>query len=335
LYLSLFYNAFKEKNQGDSRESLLRKLAELEAKFRQLQEENQELKNSKSLLENSQKDLQLKFSHSFETKSKAIETKSELDVSLSKLKETYASEKKTLGSKIKELTDEISLLKSSGDSSMTQLQNAKDAASKERDAVREELKKAKDQLTKEKEELMHQKDELEKSTARNKKLREDLESFKKTQQQNNEKCIAILRGHLLQHVKDISLWRTLLEADRLFTEDGVKLVTVDEIKGQALHEQVKSLDQAIVSDNKRLGKLVREKESEAAEVVSVNMGKKKKRIKKNDPMEALQQAMMPEKIPEKKKEEPVPVADVKSPAKKGEKVEKVEPEKDAKKKPKK
>jgi len=316
LYLSLFYNAFKEKNAGDSRESLLRRLAELEAKFRQLTEENLALKNSKVTLESSQKDLQMKFSQSFETKSKALDTKSELDLSLKKLKETYASETKTLGNKIAQLTDEIALLKSSGDSSTTKLQNAKDAASKERDAVREELKKAKDQLTKEKEELMAHKEELEKSSARNKKLREDLETFKKTQQQNNEKCITILRGHLLQHVKDISLWRTLLEADRQFMEIGVKITTPDEIKGMPLNEQLRALDLAVVSDNKRLEKLVREKESEAAEVVSVNIGKKKKRIKKGDPMEAMHAA------PETKKE---PVAEVKSPAKKAD--TKAEPEK--------
>jgi len=176
------------------------------------------------------------------------------------------------------------------------------------------------ELNKKKEELMQQKDDLEKSNARTKKLREELEAFKKTQQQNNEKCISILRGHLLQHVKDISLWRTLLEADRQFTEDGVKFVNPDEIKGLGLSEQLAELDKAVKNDNKRLEKLVREKESEAAEVVSVNIGKKKKRIKKSDPLDALHEAgnAGQEKEKEKDKEKE------KERKEKREKVEKVE-----------
>jgi len=97
-----------------------------------------------------------------------------------------------------------------------------------------------------------------------------------------------------------------LEADRQFSEDGLKLVNPDDIKGLGLREQVHELDRAVVEDNKRLEKLVREKESEAAEVVSVNIGKKKKRIKKADPMDAMQEAVggggNKEKEKEKEKE---------------------------------
>jgi len=44
LYLSLWYNAFKEKNQGVSREELARRIAELEEAIRRMMAENEELR---------------------------------------------------------------------------------------------------------------------------------------------------------------------------------------------------------------------------------------------------------------------------------------------------
>ena len=44
LYLSLWFNAFKELNQGISKEELMRRIQELEDKIRKMMEENEELR---------------------------------------------------------------------------------------------------------------------------------------------------------------------------------------------------------------------------------------------------------------------------------------------------
>jgi len=54
-------------------------------------------------------------------------------------------------------------------------------------------------------------------------------------------------------------------------------------------EQVTTLDTAITEENERLEKLLKEREVEAAEVVSVNIGKKKHRVKKGLEAEAAAQ----------------------------------------------
>jgi len=295
LYLSLFYNAFKDKTTGETKESLLKKLQELEEKFRILAAENEALKAAKHTLESTTHNLSEKLTVSTEEKSHAITSKTEVTTSLSKLKETYQTATTDLNSQITNLTEQIAMLKSSSDSSVTHLQNEKDHAAHERDSVREELKKTKDQLTKEKEELQAQQDELAASIARNKKAKEELEEVRKRQQETHQKTISVLRTHLLHHVRDMNVWRPLLEADREFKESEILLKTEAEIEKLSLTDQVAELDTAILEDSKRLDKLVREREMEAAEVVSVNIGKKKKRIKKENPVDDISGYMEVEK----------------------------------------
>jgi len=281
LYLSLFYNAFKDKSAGETKESLLKRLQELEEKFRVLTSENEALKAARAALEHSSMDLNKKLVVLSEEKTQALSSKTEVTTSLGHLKETYESDTTKLHSKISELTDQISLLKSSSDSSVTNLQNEKDRAAKERDGVREELKKAREQLTKEKEELQAQHDDLEANIVKNKKMKEELEEIRKQQQENHQKTINVLRKHLLQHVQDMHVWKPLLEADREFQESDLYLKSDSDIEKLSMTLQVAELDKAIIEDNTRLSRLVREREVEAAEVLSVNIGKKKKRIKKH------------------------------------------------------
>jgi len=280
LYLSLFYNAFKDKSSGETRESLLKRLQELEEKFRLLSQENEELKQSRSNLEHTARDLTMKLNLLTTEQKSALEVKSDISLLLLKLKEHHNTETVNLHKTIDQLNDEIGLLKSSSDSSVTNLQNEKDVASKERDSVREELKKTKEHLTKEKEELEAKQEELNSNIARNKKAREQLEEVRKQQQENHQKTIYVLRKHLLQHVQDMHLWMPLLEVDREFQSSDISLKGEADLEKLSLTEQLEELDEILIGDNTRLQKLVREREVEAAEVVSVNMGKKKKRIKK-------------------------------------------------------
>jgi len=245
-----------------------------------LSAENEALKASRHHLEASTSDLTKKLHVKTEEKTHALTTKTEVTSSLGHLKETYESDLTKLKSQIAELTAQIALLKSSSDSSVTHLQNEKDQAAKERDEVREELKKTKEQLTKEKEELQAQQDELTANISRNKKMKEELEEIRKQQHENHQKTVNVLRKHLLQHVHDMHVWKPLLEADREYRAGDLSLKSDAELEKIPLTQQVAELDSIIIEDNKKLSKLVREREVEAAEVVSVNIGKKKKRIKK-------------------------------------------------------
>jgi len=79
------------------------------------------------------------------------------------------------------------------------------------------------------------------------------------------------------------LWKPLLEADREYQAGDLSIKSEAELEKLSLTQQLEALDQILLGDNKQLEKLVNEREAEAAEVVSVNIGKKKKRIKKTSP----------------------------------------------------
>jgi len=309
LYLSLLYNAFKDKSAGETKESLLKRLQELEEKFRLLSAENEVLKASHHLLEVSTHDLNKKLLVVSEEKSEALETREEVETKLGELKEILSSESQELQEKIEELNAEIELLKASSSDSVTNLQNEKASAAKERDEVREELRRTKDQLTKEKEELQAEHDELTANLNRTRKLREELEDILNNQKENHNKTIHALRKHLLQHIQDISTWRVYLEADREYKEPEVHFRKEAVIEKLEFTKQIYELDQVVLEENKHQDALLRERGHEAAEVVSVTIGKKKKRIKRDQfgliQKEEDESDDEPEVEQEKKKEETV------------------------------
>jgi len=282
LYLSLWYNAFKERQAGDTKESLLKRLKELEEKLRLLLIENEELKNRSKDLEHSTQDLSLKLTSETSEKTKLATSKEEINSKLGSLKQDFASEKAALKKKIEELQNNIQLLKSKSDGSTSQLQTAKDEMARERDAVKEELRKTKEQLQKEKEELQAQHDELTANLKRNQQMKEKLEEIMKQQENTNKQTINVLRKHVLRHVSDMHVWKGYLEHDREYEPGDVKFVTEKEIEKLSFADQVNKLDKEMIGENRRLQSLLKEREQEAAEVVSVNMGKKKKRLRKNE-----------------------------------------------------
>lgn len=76
------------------------------------------------------------------------------------------------------------------------------------------------------------------------------------------------------------VWKVFLEQDREYESEDLHIVMEAELEDMEFGEQVETLDTAITEENERLEKLLKEREAEAAEVVSVNIGKKKHRIKK-------------------------------------------------------
>jgi len=284
LYLSLFYNSFKEKNASTTKESLEKRLRDLEEKVRYYEDENASLRNLQHSLKIQESNLTSSYSEVTEEKATLLSAKEEIESQLGELNATFKKQKSAMQSKVVELNEEIKVLKSSADSSTTSLQNEKDELAKERDRLKEELKAAKDKLNKEKEEIAAKNEELSSNLKKFNKMREELEEIMKQQEQNHSRTITALRKHLLRHVRDMQIWKGYLERDREYEVERVNIISDAACEKLEFAQQVNELDVVLVGENKRLEKLIQEREIEAAEVVSVNIGKKKKRIKKDDPL---------------------------------------------------
>jgi len=265
LYLSLFYNAFKERASGENRESLMKRIKELEEKIRVITAENDQLRGSKSSLETEQKDLHSKLTVVSSEKVSAKTARDDLQSQYSQLETTYSKNTADLKAQIKELEENIKLLQSSGSDSEKQLQNAKDDMARERDAVKEELKKTKERLLKEREELQKQHEELLANLKKAAKAREELEELMKTKQEHHGRSIHSLRKHLLQHVHDMHVWKVFLEQDREYESEDLHIIMEPELDGFSFSEQVSTLDTAVTEENEKLDRLHKEREKEIAE----------------------------------------------------------------------
>jgi len=259
-------------------------LKDLEEKVRFYEEENAALRITQGNLKVQEQNLSMTFTEIVSEKTTLLTAKEEIETQLGELNESYKKEKVGLQTKVEELNEEIKVLKSSADSSTTTLQNEKDELAKEREHLKEELKSAKEKLTKEKEEIAAKNDELASNLKKVNKLREELEEIMQQQEQNQTRTITALRKHLLRHVRDMQVWKGYLERDREYDVEPLVVISDGDCEKLPYPSQINELDEALQHENNRLEKLLREREIEAAEVVSVNIGKKKKRIKKNDPL---------------------------------------------------
>jgi len=276
LYYSLWFNAFKGRDAGVSKESLLKKIKELEEKIRELMAENETLRNTKHTLEVTVQDLSSKLAALQDQHKKLLMSHEETVKELSALKSTWLSEKKDLEMKLSELEENISLLNANSGDSVTQLQSAKDEITRERDALREELKGVRDQLSKEKKELEAKNAELQANLNKSRKMREELEQSIKAQQERNGKKMQGLRKHLLQHVHDMHVWKVFLEQDREYESEDLHIVMEAELEGMNFGEQVSTLDTALTEEDGRLAKLLKERQ---AETPTANASKKKPALK--------------------------------------------------------
>jgi chromosome segregation ATPase len=284
LYLSLFYNSFKDKSASNTKESLEKRLKDLEEKVRFYEEENANLATLQNTLFIQEKTLSDNYSEVTEKKESLLHLKEEFETELVSLTETFTEEKSTMHCKVDELNEEIKVLKSSADSSTTSLQNEKDAITKERDSLKEELRSTQDKLTKEIDEIVSKNEELSTNLKRVNRSREELEEIMKQQEKNHNKTISALRKHVLRHIRDMQVWKGYLESDREYEVLSLTLISNEQCEKLEYSQQINEIDKALILDNMRLEKLIGEREIEVREVVSVNIGKKKKRIKKDDPL---------------------------------------------------
>jgi len=285
LYLSLFYNSFKDKFASNTKESLEKRLKDLEEKVRFYEDENETLRHLQASLKQQEMTLSSTFKETTEQKLKLTHVKEEIETELINLNQSHHKDKNSLLTKIHELNEEIKVLKSTADSSTTKLQNEKDSLTKERDHIKEELKGTKDKLIKEIEEITAKNEELSSNLKKVNRMREELEEISKQQDNNNQTSLTILRKHLIRHIKDMQVWKIYLESDRKYKPDQpLNIISEGDCEKLPYRRQLFELNALVLGENKLLEKLIGEREIEAAEVVAVNIGKKKRRIKKNDPL---------------------------------------------------
>jgi len=186
--------------------------------------------------------------------------KDQKETELGGLKQTYSSEKQELKGNVTELEQNILLLKSSSGENQHQLNSAKDEVKKERDSVKEELHKTKDKLTKEREEvLLPEQEALISNLKRAQKAREELEEKMRQKQEENSRTIHLIRKHLLQHVKDMHVWKVFLDQDKEYEAENLHIVMEPELEALAFSIQMTTLDKAISEENTKLDELLHER----------------------------------------------------------------------------
>eukprot|EP01125_Pyxidicula_operculata_P004695 TRINITY_DN175_c0_g1_i1.p1 TRINITY_DN175_c0_g1~~TRINITY_DN175_c0_g1_i1.p1 ORF type:complete len:658 (-),score=232.24 TRINITY_DN175_c0_g1_i1:609-2582(-) len=283
LYLSLFYNSFKEKNAGETRENLSRRLADLEVKYRTQVSESENLSTSITELKTTTTNLSEKLHVLTSEIESGDHEEHDLQAKIDELRNKLKSESASLQREIDEKQVSLTSLKENADGTISSLQTKKDEATKARDALREELRKAKEQFAKQKEDLNNEHESLLSKYQNNKKLKEQLEEVWKKEEECHAETISALRKQTLRHLRDLNNWKVYLEQDREYSETKqIELPSEDTMKTASFVEQVKSLNVVVTDENNKLRNLIKEREQEAAEVVSVNMGKKKKRFQKDE-----------------------------------------------------
>jgi len=282
------YNAYKEKNLGMTTESLLKRVKELEEKLRQLQEENAHLKDTSA------------------QNRKLVTKREELSSQLSTLEEQYDRERLKWEEELARLRAEKAKLAANSDTNVTSLNAQWDEIQASRDKIREEFRKAKEELTKQKEELDSENKKLVSKLERTAKTKDILEELLTSQEASHNQTIAVLRKHTMQHVSDTNIWVPILEIERNYNHHVVIMPREAEVAKKHFEDQVEALTKIMNDENKSFGKLLREREQEEAEVLSVNMGRLKKRVKKdlNGPPRAPVATKEKEKEPENKGKSP-------------------------------
>jgi len=228
--------------------------------------------------------LSTQFGEASETNRKLVVSRDELSTKYSTLEETYDSEKLKWEEELARLRAEKAKLAESSDSVVTALNEQWDAIQASRDQLREEFRKAKEELGKQKEELESEQKKLLSKLDRATKTKEGLEEILKNSSESHQQTIEILRKHTLQHISDTNIWVPILESERNYSHRVVAIPK--DLAEKAFQDQLLGLTKVVIAENDSFHKLLKERETEEAEVLSVNMGKLKKRVKKGAEAEA-------------------------------------------------
>jgi len=145
LYLTLFYNAFSDKDSMNSRESLIRRLHQLEEQIETVLNEKESLETRRSSLE----EAKLNLSNELDL---LTTERDELKKWKEFTEEEWNKEKKTLQERIAELLENLEYLKNASSDSTSKLQRMNEKLNNECDELmkhQENLKKTKGRFRRE------------------------------------------------------------------------------------------------------------------------------------------------------------------------------------------
>jgi len=279
LYLSLMYNAYKEKDLGMTKESMMKRVAELEAKLQLLMDENASLKQSIEQALLNQSNLSESLDLKSEEHSKVRKSKDDLTSKFNFLEDQYEKDRLRWEEELALLKAQKAKLSESSDAETTRLQQKWEEVSAQRDAIRDELRKTKDELTKEREVLEAEHKKLLAKLERAKKTKEGLEAVLKGSEASHQKVGPVLTKSIIQHANDMNNWIPILESGREYKNKPVTVPSVSAVLSKDYDQQLEVLSQLVNAQNKDLDKLLLDRTNEAKEVVSVAMGKLKKRVR--------------------------------------------------------
>jgi len=146
-----------------------------------------------------------------------------------------------------------------------------------RDVVRDELRKMKEELAKEREELEASQKKLLSKLDKTRKTKEGLEAVSERSDKNHKLVIPLISHSVIQHANDLNHWIPYLESGREYVHKPFSVPVEEEVKQQKYDKQVQTISKLVDAQNKNMDKLLDERMVEAKEVVSVAVGKLKKR----------------------------------------------------------
>jgi len=157
LYLSLWFNAFKELTAGISKDDLSKRLAELEEKIRIISAENEELRRKKQELFSSQTNLSQKLSILSSEEDTLFSGRDEIQTQLKEMQDKYDLEKMTMEEQIKLIKEQIAISSAGSEDQQTHLKSKIAEVAQDRDRLLEELRQLKEGMQKENQEIAEKK----------------------------------------------------------------------------------------------------------------------------------------------------------------------------------
>jgi len=264
LYLSLLHNAWKEMNQGLSKDDLQRRIAELEEAIRKLTLENEELRNRKNQMNLNIGKLTENLSVLNESIVHVENNRDEISTNLFELQDKYETEKAAFEQQLRMLSEQIKMSSAGSDEQQAQLKNQIQEAIRDRDALIEELRKLREGLQLENEEMLKKNQLLGRKLVDLKKAREGLENDLCAKQELEGQYINDLRKKLLQHVYDMHNWKVFLEQNKDYDSEGLHIVMEGVLADLSFKEQVITLENAIQEETEILARLTKENKIQGA-----------------------------------------------------------------------
>jgi len=116
------------------------------------------------------------------------------------------------------------------------------------------------------------------------KSKQNLENIKVESDKFHDKSLPSLSSHIRQHTTDLNPWANILESDREYKYKNV-VVPGNEIHSKEFLQQMQELRDLVYKQNVHFENLLNDRSKEKQEVISVAMGKLKKRDKTKQELE--------------------------------------------------